>query len=104
MIKPSTWAWIWLGCLAFLGWAPALLISWMLAYAIALGFGLQGPAVFRSVFALILLVSLFMAVQVRQFFGLSRVGARWYTLAGGITLVGVWVRAFFAITWFLGIR
>jgi hypothetical protein len=97
------WAWIWLGALALIGWAPALLLSYIVAVVLALGMRLQGRTVIGLTFALILMIGLVMMVQVRRYFTLHGREALWYTWAGGAVLVGVWGAAFAAFTLSTGI-
>jgi hypothetical protein len=90
----KVWAWVWLGGLALLGWAPGLLVSYAMAFDLALGAGWDGSAVLGSAYYGILLVSLVLLIQVGKHFGLAGGERKWFTWAGGGGLALVWVGAY----------
>lgn len=88
------WAWVWLGLMAALGWAPALLVSYMVALALAVGGQVPGRLAFTAVYLVLLGVAVFLLEQVRRYFSLT---GR-FTLVGGAILVAVWVIALLVFT------
>lgn len=90
----KVWAWVWLGVMALLGWAPALMVSYGVAIGLALAFGWHGPIVLDVAYFGLMIVGLFMLDQVRNHFALSGAQRRWYNLAGYGGLALVWGAAY----------
>lgn len=96
------WAWVWLGFLALLGWAPSLLVAYFVAVALALGHRGQGLPVLTAIYAGLLAFCLVLLVQVRKFSGLKGSKRKWFTWAGGGALLLTWSGAYLAVGRFVG--
>lgn len=87
------WAWVWLGVLALAGWVPGLILACFVALAIAIGAERTGSMVFGAAYFSLLAISMLMLLQVRSHFRLDGTQKRWFTWAGGGTLISVRVGA-----------
>lgn len=90
------WAWIWVAGLAIVGWLPALVVSYVIAFAIGIVARGIGGLIFGVTYLLMLAAGFLLLLQVNRFYGFLGRESRRFRLIGGGALLLAWGGAYIA--------